>query len=71
MVWVSVGFELVGFDFDVSVAVYGSEVCRLPMRGGERESADDVDNGGGYVFEISAWVGGVCVLAVVCGSCLV
>ena len=54
----SVRFELVGFDFDVSVSVYGSQVCRLPMRGGERESADDVDDGGGYVFEISAWMDG-------------
>ena len=59
--WVSIWFELVGFDFDVSVVVYGSEVSRLPVKGSERESADDVDDGGGYVFEISAWMGRVCM----------
>ena len=49
-VGVSVGFELVGFDFDVRVAVYGSDVRRLPLRCGEGDVADDVDDGGGDVF---------------------
>ena len=67
----SIWFELVGFDFDVSVAVYGSEVSRLQVRGGERESANDVDDGGGNVFEIGAWVGGGWVVVGVRGSCVV
>ena len=41
------------------MAVDGSEVRRLPMRDGERDTADDVDDGGGYVFEVSAWMGGM------------
>ena len=53
------------------MAVDGSEVFRLPKRGGERDTADDVDVGGGYVFEISAWMGWGWVCAGVRGSCVV
>ena len=38
------------------------------MRGGERDTTDDVDDGGGYMFEVSAWMGGGWVCAGVRGS---
>ena len=38
------------------------------MRGGKRDTTDDVDDGGGYMFEVSAWVGWGWVCAGVRGS---
>ena len=60
-----------GFDFDVSVLVYGGDIDGLLVSGCEREVADDRCDISGNCFEICRWVGGGKVIHIVFGCGIV